>query len=607
MGKIIKKISSHNWLARWYFGFFMVVVFSFVALVYFYVSKQTWQTFDYKISLLGEEMLEEINTFRESINVEPGDSIQWTANKLEKISQEIEQEMINETMDNDLEDVGFVHVENLVTGRLIYKSPKIMERGIKYKEAFNQYQGYQPFTYESSYGRKLMGVGYFYLRLEIYLYVAVVSQNSRPVIEKLQGQSFKNLAYKIVESIERKADVLYVKDSLEISRQLEFEDAIAYVYICENDSLLWTSKTVKKSDIYVPENIGRKEYYWTIKDNQNQKYRQYALIHDIFPKYGYLFNLVIPIQEIRRSLNSLLFFLLLGALALIGIVWGGGHLITRHALKPVDEIIRSVKEITTKNLDKRLPVPDLEQEIVRLVHTFNELLDRLAISFKMQKSFIADASHELRTPLSILMSDIETALKDTKHNSTASKSLINAIDEIDRMARIVDDLYWLAKSDTGQLYANNQIIRLDDVLMSTLSRCQVLANQRNIKLSVEKMDIIEMRGDEELLIRAFSNVVNNAIKYSYSKGNVKLSLSSLNSSANFVVQDFGIGIPNKSISKIFDRFYRVDSSRSRETGGSGLGLAITKWICEIHRGTIKVSSEINKGSNFTIELPIAPT
>jgi signal transduction histidine kinase len=604
MHKILKKISSHNWLARWYFGFFMVIVFSFVALVYFYISRQTWQTFDYKVSLLGEEMLEEITVFRESINVEPGDSIQWTANKLKKISQEIEQEMINETMDNDLEEVGFVHVKNLVTGRLIYQSPIIMGRGIKYKEANNQYQSYQPFEYELSHGRKLMGVGYFYLRLEKYLYVAVVSQKSRSVIEKSKGQSFNNLVYQIVESIERKADVLYIKDSFEISRQLEFENAIAYVYICEDDSLLWTSKTVKKSDIYVPENIGHKEYFWTIKDKQNRKYRQYTLIDDVYPNYGYLFNLIIPTQAIRSSLNLLLFFLLLGAFALIGIVWGGGHVITRHALKPVDEIIRSVNEITSKNLDKRLPIPRLDRKIVRLVHTFNELLDRLAISFKMQKTFIADASHELRTPLSILMSDIETTLKKLKKNSSAKNSLIKAIDEIDRMARIVDDLYWLAKSDSGQFYVNNHIIRLDDVLLTTLSRCQVFATQRNIKLLIEDIDIIELKGDEELLIRAFSNLVNNAIKYSPIKSEVKLSLIKQNGFANFVVRDNGIGIPHSATSKIFDRFYRVDSSRSRETGGSGLGLAITKWICEIHHATIEVKSELNEGSTFIIKLPI---
>jgi heavy metal sensor kinase len=315
-------------------------------------------------------------------------------------------------------------------------------------------------------------------------------------------------------------------------------------------------------------------------------------------------DLAFPTNSIRSELNILLFIFILGSSLIIGIVWAGGFILKRKALKPVDDIILSVNEITSTNLDKRLPIPNLENEIMRLVWTFNELLDRLAKSFRMQKAFIADSSHELRTPLSIILSDIETALKNLQNTHKIKESLNNAVTEIERMARIVDDLHLLAMSDSGKMNINKQQIRLDDVLMATVSRCQVLASKREILLNINEMDIVEYYGDEELLIRALSNLVYNAINYSNVKTKVEINLFKKEKSANFSVSDHGVGISKNNQMKIFDRFYRVDSSRSRETGGSGLGLAIAKWICEIHGGKIRVVSAPDKGSTFTIELPL---
>lgn len=549
-------------------------------------------------------MLEEIENFREGMNVAAGDSVHWTAEKLENIANELEQEMIDETMDNQLTDVGYVQLQNLVSGRVIYRSPEITQRQIKFQEIPRQYQGYWPFEIQVSQKVSFNGIGYMGIRINKHYFVGVVAQEVNPHLDPARSRQLKNLAHEIVQSISRKADVLYLRNQRQLQANLTRSCAWAYVGICEDDTLIWLSKPIKKSDIYMPELLNNKEYYETITDNQNQKFRQYTLIYDEYPDYLYQFDLAIPTQSVQQSLTLLAFFLFFGATLLVGIIWGGGHLLTRRTLQPVDDIIQSVNDITTKNLEKRLPVPKLANEIVRLVHTFNQLLDRLATSFNMQKAFIADASHELRTPLGILMSDIETALKELKANSPARKSLANAVVEIDHMARIVDDLHWLARSDAGQVPVNIDNIRLDEVLMATLSRCQVLARQQHIKLLIENMDIIEFKGDEELLIRALSNLVNNAIKYSHPGGTVRLTLVKNSTTTYFVVQDDGIGIPPQSIPKIFDRFYRVDDSRARATGGSGLGLAIAKWICEVHGGTIKVTSKENSGSTFTIELPI---
>ena len=174
----------------------------------------------------------------------------------------------------------------------------------------------------------------------------------------------------------------------------------------------------------------------------------------------------------------------------------------RRALRPVDEIIRSVNEITSKSLDKRLPVQNLENELTRLVQTFNELLDRLARSFKMQKAFLADASHELRTPLSIIMSDIEMAYKTLEDNPEAKNHLNNSVLEIDRMAKIVDDLHLLAKTDSGRIIVSKEAIRLDEVLMATVSRCQTLLVKRtsnSILIRLILLNIMAMRNYSSVL------------------------------------------------------------------------------------------------------------
>jgi two-component system sensor histidine kinase SenX3 len=149
-----------------------------------------------------------------------------------------------------------------------------------------------------------------------------------------------------------------------------------------------------------------------------------------------------------------------------------------------------------------------------------------------------------------------------------------------------------------------QPLRLDDILITTVSRCQAFAGSKKIKLAIKQIEIFEFTGDEELLIRALSNLVFNAINYSEENTEVELSIFKKNEYVSLSVTDHGMGISQHDQARIFDRFFRVDSSRSRDTGGSGLGLAIAKWIVELHGGEIKVISELNKGSTFQIQLPL---
>ncbi len=629
-----KKAGYRSWLTKWYIGFFTIVVIGFTSVIFLHISNQTWDKFNYGVSQLGEEMLEELMELRDDLDDDEFDPaflailpdhgydlddfgpIKWTPGLLEQFKSGVKQEIIDESIDNHLQDIGFVQISNLISGQLIYQSSEIKKYNIKFKAPQNKHWGYRQFEYKTSDNVLLKGVGYSGVRITKNYFVGLVLNSSEYLQDKYKSQQTAVAIYEIAEAIDRQADSLYLEDKDRLIKMIQDLNAWVYIYIYEEDRILWSTQDITKSDIYIPyheydteiivmpREILPKEYFYNIFDDQGRNYRQYTLIYDLMPTYLYKMDLAVPTHYISQNLSYLALFFTLGALLLITIVWTGGYFLIRRALRPVDEIIRSVNEITSKNLDKRLPLQNLENELTWLVQTFNELLDRLGRSFQMQKTFIADASHELRTPLSIIMSDIETALKTLDNGTEARNILNNSVLEIDRMARIVDDLYLLAKTDSGRLSVNKQAIRLDDVLMATVSRCQALASKKNIKLNIDNVDIIEYHGDEELLIRALTNLTYNAIKYSDEDSEVGLLLFVKEKVARFSVRDQGIGIAKEYQSKIFDRFYRVDSSRSRETGGSGLGLAIAKWICDMHAGKISVVSEPEQGSTFSIDLPM---
>jgi len=381
--------------------------------------------------------------------------------------------------------------------------------------------GYLPFENKRNNGSLKRGIGYSGVYIQKNFFVGIIPDSDEYQDNEQIKQKILMTLYHLSQSIERKADSLYVEDKDLLLQMTKNINADGYIYIYENDKILWTTKNINKNEIYIPSRseisdiivLPReaipKEYFFDISDNRNRHYRQYTLIYDLIPTFLYKVDIAIPTDTIEAELNLLLFIFSLGAFLLIVFVWTGGYFINKRALQPVDEIINSVNDITSSNLENRLPVPKIENEIMRLVRTFNGLLTRLEESFKMQKTFIADASHELRTPLSIILSDIETALQNLHNKSKLSGSLNNAVKEIERMARIVDDLNLLATKDSGNINLNIQPLRLDDILITTVSRCQMLAGTKKIKLNIKKIEIFEFVGDEELLIRAFSNLVFN--------------------------------------------------------------------------------------------------
>jgi len=248
-------------------------------------------------------------------------------------------------------------------------------------------------------------------------------------------------------------------------------------------------------------------------------------------------------------------------------------------------------------------VPVTRDDIGQLAATINGMLDRLSLSFQKITQFTADASHELRTPLTIMQGELEIALRGERSVEEYLETLGSCLEEVERMATIVNDLLLLSKSDMGQEVLNFEPVDMKLMVNNLLSHFQILADEHQIKLGSDLEEVETIYGDHLRLRQMLVNLLSNAIRYTPAGGHIKVSLKNVENGIEVAVADTGIGIPEDAIPRIFDRFYRADKARSRQYGGSGLGLSIVKWIVEAHNGSITVDSIVGEGSVFRVFLP----
>jgi signal transduction histidine kinase len=219
------------------------------------------------------------------------------------------------------------------------------------------------------------------------------------------------------------------------------------------------------------------------------------------------------------------------------------------------------------------------------------------------RDFMADASHELRTPLSIIRGEADVALAQNRAPAEYRESLAIIQDEARRLTRLVDDLLNLARADAGHHQLQPEEIYLNDVLDECVRSAQAQARQKGVRLIVPHSQDIPLRGDPGLLHRLIANLLDNAIRYTPPGGRVEAGLSADETAVRLTVSDTGAGIPPESLPWIFERFYRVDKSRTRAEGGFGLGLSIVKWVAEAHHGHVEVASLLNEGTKVVVTLP----
>jgi heavy metal sensor kinase len=310
-------------------------------------------------------------------------------------------------------------------------------------------------------------------------------------------------------------------------------------------------------------------------------------------------------REIERVLHGLLLAIAIGLPVVVTIAIAGGYLLMRRALRPVDEITQSAERITSRNLSERLPAPQTGDEIERLSVGLNRMIARLDESFQHIHRFSADASHELRTPLTILRGELEAAVQQPQITPELRETLGSALEETERLSRIVESLMAIARLDAGEAKVELAHFDLAELTSSTTEQMRLLAEDKNIALRCEAKQHVGIEGDRSRLKQVIVNLVDNAIKYTPAGGHVGVKVYASNGCGVLEVNDDGVGIPAEALPHIFERFYRADKARSRQMGGAGLGLSIIKAIVTAHGGQVKVESVEGKGSRFLVELPIA--
>jgi heavy metal sensor kinase len=282
----------------------------------------------------------------------------------------------------------------------------------------------------------------------------------------------------------------------------------------------------------------------------------------------------------------------------------GGFLIARKALTPVKEISQAIDKISETNLSERITSANIPEELKVLASSFNRTFDRLERSFNRQKQFVSDASHELRTPLSVILSESEIILRRERSAEEYKKGLTAILEASKLMSEIVQKLLTLARLSTDKFEFKMEDTDLRKIIDESVKLLSPVAEQKGISINILTGEKYTARGDREALLELFVNIIENAIKYNVPEGKIDVAFRKEKDFLVTEIRDTGIGIPEEDLERIFDRFYRVDKSRSKEAGGSGLGLSIAQWVAHTHHGRIEVDSEFHKGSTFTVYLPL---
>lgn len=365
-----------------------------------------------------------------------------------------------------------------------------------------------------------------------------------------------------------------------------------------SDSFILDTKTYWKANKADIDNL----CYLTTED---KKYNPYPYRFVLLPVKGpFLVQVGISLEETSSALKRLLIVVVMVGLLILTLASAGGNFIIRRALQPVKKTVHTAKEITTDDLSLRINTKNRGDEIGSLVSTFNEMIERLEKSVKKIKQFSGDVSHELRTPLTNIRGEIEVALRKERKKEMYQRTLASVLEETYKIEKIIDDLLFLSRVEASEKIKFKEGVLLDEIILRVLESREQWAKSKNIDVSIKKLKSSPIKGNESLLERLICNLLDNALKYTPYGGQVEISLEKEDGSLLFQVKDSGIGIPEQALPFVFDRFYVVDKSRSRETGGTGLGLSIVKTVADIHGAEVDVQSVKGQGTTFRVQFPV---
>lgn len=342
----------------------------------------------------------------------------------------------------------------------------------------------------------------------------------------------------------------------------------------------------------------------TVEFNSNT-YRIWTVAGTGHYRNDFYLTVVMPREDIDGTLSRLLLFMIAGVVVFLVVAWKGGTILAKRTLSPVEQLRSTAADITATNLSRRVVITESKDELSELAKTFNNMIARLERSVQTQRQFITSTSHDLRTPLATIRAELQIAMNSQAIATELQDALNRCLRQLDRVDRLTGDLLLLAKADADGLQLNQELVRLDEVLLEAVADMQTLAQEKDVVLDISLLDTDEqettLRCDPHLVRRAILNLLDNALQYSPTNSRIEASLVFTTETIAIRIHDNGPGIAQEEQQQIFDRLYR--GSTSQETVGSGLGLAIVKEIILAHSGSVSVESEPFNGTTFTLFFP----
>lgn len=310
-------------------------------------------------------------------------------------------------------------------------------------------------------------------------------------------------------------------------------------------------------------------------------------------------------EELLRRYRFWFWAILLTTLVLFPLV---GYRVARHGIRPVEEIAATARRITSSNLRERIGAEGYPSELASLAGTFNEMLDRLEQAFERISRFSADIAHDLRTPVNNIRGEAEVALARARTVDEYRDVLESSLEETVQLSELIGDLLFLARAESPVTHVHRQSVEVGELLGIVREYYEATASDGGVSLvTASGSEPITAGLDRSLMLRAVSNLVSNAIAHTPSGGSVTLAASATEAEIRIKVSDTGIGIPVEALPRVFDRFFRVDPSRSKTSGGTGLGLAIVQSIMTLHGGTAEITSQLGRGTCVTLRMPVPAT
>lgn len=427
----------------------------------------------------------------------------------------------------------------------------------------------------------------------IYLIFSLIIISAFSCYLYLQRQASLNNSSKMISSL-LEYDSSQNKD--QIKKYSEIEDLSASIFN-EDKSLYFTTEK-EKSNVAFNEASDKESNRSVIIPSDNTLY-MICSTKIIKGNTFYYLQLKKSLLNDEKYIIILVFIIFFSYLLSLIFVIRKGSKTSKKMLKPIYDMTKTAQSISAHALSTRLDVIDSHDELKELAETINKMLDRIENSYELQNQFVSDASHELRTPIAVIQGYVNMLCRWGKSDAAILDESINAIkSEAENMKELVEKLLFLARADKHTQKFEIQAFELNDLISEILKETQLIDDKHTISNDYNEQAI--MNGDRNLLKQAIRIFMDNAIKYTPEGGTIKLNSCIKDNRIIITIEDTGIGISENDLPRIFDRFYRCDESRTKETGGTGLGLSIAKWIIGRHHGSIEVESKLNVGTKITL-------